>query len=161
MGVDITMSIVKDKKIIKKDIFDGRNTEWFNNLQGRGIKEEYEYLPKSDYEKQAPDTMKLEKLYDLDYYGFGCINVGDYKKWFYEYKPNYDAGWVTTYEKWKWDCKHIEPTEVYKELPKDINPADWHFIEFKIPYDCSSWLVRYLLENNIEDDAYIIYYFDC
>ena len=37
MGVDITMHIVRGKnEIIYENIFDGRNSEWFDNISGRG-----------------------------------------------------------------------------------------------------------------------------
>ena len=37
MGVDIHMFVIKDNEILKDDMFDGRNSEWFNNLSGTSI----------------------------------------------------------------------------------------------------------------------------
>ena len=36
MGMDIHMHLVKDGEYVKKNIHDGRNREWFANLQDEG-----------------------------------------------------------------------------------------------------------------------------
>ena len=46
MGVDIHMFVVKDKEVLKEDIFEGRNSQWFNNLQGSYVTDlAYDHLP--------------------------------------------------------------------------------------------------------------------
>ena len=38
---------------------------------------------------------------------------------------------------------------------------DMVWVEFNDKYDNSTWLYNYLDENNIPDDAWIVYCFDC
>lgn len=46
MGTDIHMSIVtRDGKFRHRNIFDGRNSEWFGNLQNRGWNSVYNERP--------------------------------------------------------------------------------------------------------------------
>lgn len=160
MGVDIHMNIVKNKEVIAKDIFDGRNSEWFNNLQGDGWANEYDHLPANyGFSDQTPDDIK--EYYNKDwYYGFNSVNVGKFKKWFKKYRPDLEAGWASTYDKWRMENKGYIPEDLPIALDKDMNPADMHFIEYENLYDCSRWLNDYLVENNIPDDADIIYCFD-
>jgi len=163
MGVDITMSIIKDEEVIAKDIYSGRNSEWFGNLQGEGSSREYDYFP-SKYGIPERVPAFVEKAYKGDYYyGFHYIKVGDYIDWFEEYKPDLTAGWITTYDWWAYITKHIEPEEIYMNLssiPQEKR-ADYAFHEINNPYNCSTWLYDYLNDNRIPMDAVIVYYFDC
>ena len=161
MGVDIHMNIVKNKEVIAKDIFDGRNSEWFNNLQGGGWNNEYDHLPAEyGFSDQTPDDIK--EYYNKDWcYGFNSVNVSEFKKWFEKYHPDLSAGWISTYDKWRMENKGYIPEDLPVYLGKEDNPADMYFIEYENPYDCSRWLNDYLVENNIPDDADIIYCFDC
>ena len=34
MGMDMSMFIVKDEHILADDIFEGRNSDWFRQMQG-------------------------------------------------------------------------------------------------------------------------------
>ena len=163
MGVDIHMYIVKDKEIVADDIFDGRNTEWFNNLMQRGNNDEYDYLPvKWCISPMAPDDLKEKYKKEDGYYGFHCMKVEDFMKWFNKYRPDKDAGWVTTYEKWAYENKgeYLEPSHYYP-TNEEINPRDIHFIEVINYHDCSRWLYKYIKENSIPMDADITYWFDC
>ena len=163
MGMDITMMIVKDNDYLATDIFEGRNTEWFNNMMGRGNNELYNHLPIQA--GNSPQTTKTwadyygSEDYADSYFGVTYVNVGDYKKWFEEFKPNVDAGWTTTYEAWEYKKRGIEP-ELYHYLPDDANRHDMVFMEIESKYDCSKWLYDYLLEHKIPDDADIQYCFD-
>lgn len=161
MGVDIHMMILKRNGTVVREIFDGRNSEWFDNLQNRGWSEEYDELPiKYGLPENADpvDNGRAEK--GSDYYGFHWITVGDFREWFETYRPNVDAGWVTTYEKFKYEVKHIVPEVRYALSPEDIL-ADMHFIQIVNRYDCSQWLYTYTLENRLNDEDIIYYYFDC
>jgi len=163
MGIDIHMAIVKDKKYIAEDIFDGRNSEWFANLRGESWNEVYDHLPiKYGVKDQAPKSY-IEK-YSPDWcFDFRTIKVEDYIVWFRRYNPHLIAGWVSTYNEWRINKQGYCPGEddLYQELPKDANPIDMHFIEVEKPYDCSKWLFDYIVNNKkISSDAYIIYCFD-
>lgn len=159
MGVDIhTYVITKDGKIKATDLYEGRCTEWFNNLMGRGDAREYDYLPvKSGIPKNAPAEIKED--YELDYYGFNYITVKEWRKWFKTYKPNVDAGWVRKYDKWAWETKHINPSESCQYLDEDMNPNDWEWCEFRKDYDSSEYLTKKLAKMKKND--ILIFYFDC
>ena len=162
MGADIHMSIVKNNRYLAKNIYNGRNSEWFDNLQGEGWKDEYNELPiKYGYSNQTPENYKEKYNENNYYYGFRYINVGDFKNWFIKYRPDKDAGWVTTYEKWKIENKRWVPDDVKHYLDKEDNIDDMHFIEFENPYDCSKWLYDYCIKHHISNKADIIYCFDC
>lgn len=165
MGVDIHMSIIKDKEYVAKDIYNGRNSEWFNNLQERGDAYEYDFLPIAYYncfpKEDTPEDLNIEKLQEDGYYGFRTIKVDDYVNWFEKYRPDKDAGWVTTYDKWRIENKGYVPEEVSHYLDPDDNPADMHFVVIEKKYDNAKWLYNYIMNKEINFDAYIIYYFDC
>lgn len=171
MGVDIHMALVRnDGKILIKDVYDGRNSEWFSNLQRNGLNDEYYSLPdKPGIPEFAPAFIKedYEGAPQNGYYGFAYMSFQDYAKWYEEYKPQFDAGWVSTYDKWRMEKKGYIPEDVLHYFPEDANPVDLHFIEFTNPYDPNTCVInavyKYFLEN--EEDypcqAYLIYYFDC
>ena len=165
MGVDITMSIIRGNEYIKENIFDGRNSEWFNNLEGRGWDDEYDHLL-TDYgiPDEVPNKIKdhFDNKIDYGYYDFHYITVFEFKKWFKTYRPDLKAGWVSTYDKWKWEHKHIAPKDPKHYLDEDDDLRDIHFIEYDDKYECSGWLYDYLIDNKkeIEDTDIIIYYFD-
>ena len=161
MGVDIHMYICKEKKIIAEDIFDGRNSEWFANLQNEGWDDEYSHLPNEyGFGNHAPEEIINKYSNEIGYYGFYHMNVKDFMEWFQKYQPDKDAGWVSTYDKWRMENKEYIPEELYHELPKDARIEDMHFVEFIKPYDCSKWLYYYLVNNKIDKEADIVYFFD-
>lgn len=161
MGVDIHMNVVLGKKIVAKSIFDGRNSEWFDNLQLNNYDNEYDYLNiRFGFSPQIPDDMKKEGS-DQFYYGHHYFNVGEFLSWFQKYRPDRDAGWVTTYDKWRIENKGYVPEDVQHFLYKEDNREDMHFVEFINPYDCSGWLYKYLINNNIDREADVTYWFDC
>ena len=165
MGMDIHMSIVKDGKVIAKDIFDGRNSTWFNNMMDSGNDIEYNYIPTTNgISPQAPK--EIEEEYSENYmFGRFYISVEEFKDWFDTYKPALDAGWISVYDKWVWDNKGIKPRtivndEVMRNIPEDELACNWCFVEYEKEYDCSAWLYEYLMENRIPNDADITYCFD-
>ena len=168
MGMDIHIHVIRGTEVVREDIFDGRNSEWFNNLMGRGDDDEYDYLPVSyglpDVKPEVVDGYTLSEMKENKdgYFGFRYISVKDFKKWFDAYRPDKKAGWVTTYEKWQWEKQGVEPRDPRRYLDKDDIIEDMHFIEFDKTYDCSKWLYEYIIKNSIIwDNSYIIYWFDC
>lgn len=160
MGMDCHMFICKNKEYIAKDIFTGRNREWFDNIMGGGNDELYDSLPiKWGISDEAPDTFS-EEFSDDWCFGYRSLNVKEFMDWFITKRPDIDAGWVTRYEKWLYDHKGIEPAYLKKRLDKDDIIQDMKFISVTRDYDCSRWLYCYLAENNIPDDATIQYAFD-
>ena len=161
MGIDIHMHIIdKDGKVLAKEIFDGRNSEWFSDLRGDGWNDEYYHLP--SYFGFPEGTPKEITKYDgmLGYFGFYYMVVGDFKDWFNKYRPDLKAGWASTYDKWRIEKKHYIPDELPTNLSAEDDKDNMHFVEYENIYDCSKWLYKYLEEENFPDDAYISYYFD-
>lgn len=155
------MSIFKNKECIAEDIFDGRNTTWFNNMMGRGNDEVYDSLPLG-YGISDETSEEWARLHEdpCSYFERHYINVKDFKDWFEDKRPDIDAGWVTRYEAWAYKHKGIVP-ELHRKLWENDIIEDMEFIEVTNPYDCSAWLYDYLKDNNIPDDACIQYCFDC
>ena len=162
MGTDIHMNIVKGGKFLAEDIFPGRNSTWFRNLQEEGEDPLYDDLQLVyGTSTKAPEEYRTE-IHNSDFWGFGYhhVLVKYFKEWFEKYQPHLDAGWVTKYEAWNFKTRGIEPEALYHELPKGAIPQDWEFIEITNKYDCSRWLYEYLIEHNIDDNADIDYWFD-
>lgn len=161
MGVDIHMHIYKDGEILEKDIFDGRNSAWFSNMQKEGWNNEYDYLPVHwGFPKDFPEELTNKYVHENGYYGQCHILVKDFIEWFWKYRPDLKAGWATTYEKWCYEKKGEIPEDLPIVLPADANLNDMHFIEYENVWDCSKWLVDYLPKHQIPSDAYIVYCFD-
>ena len=171
MGVDITMHIVKNGEFIKNDIFDGRNYEWFDNISGRNITDvSYEHYPANHGVIRDASVIPNEwiDLYDYCeenyYYGFRYISVKDFRDWYIKYSPHIQAGWVTKYVKFLMDYKGYQPelgVDLFHYLSEGDIIEDMVWVTYENTYDCSKWLYRYLGENCIDNDAYIVYCFDC
>ena len=163
MGMDIHMNIYKDGEPIKNNIFDGRNSEWFNNLLGDGWDDVYDSFP-TELGVSPQSNLCIEELKEKGYYfGFRYINVKVFKEWFIRNRPDIDAGWVSTYDKWFIENKkdyYIDNIEVCHNLPEDARIEDMHFIEIPNQWDCSKWLYDYLINNKVNDSADINFYFD-
>lgn len=160
MGMDMIMNIHKGKDIIAEDIFPGRNREWFCNLRGDGS-DIYDKLPlyydiPDDCPPVFKDTFEEEGSGN---YSFRWMKVDEFQNWYEKTRPDIDAGWVHTYDKWLYEKKGVKPYEVYKYLPDDVDKEDMHFIEFR-KYECGRWLYEYLVDNNIPKDAIITYWFN-
>ena len=164
MGVDIHMSVIgKDGEMKYSEIFDGRNTEWFDNITKNYHNDFYQNYPvRYELPEKVPEVIKNDHDDpDSCYYDFFHINVGDFLEWFEEARPDIDAGWVCTYDKWLYENKKIVP-ELNRWLDEDANPYDYQFIEVENPWDCSKWLYEYINEHeDITVDDFIVYYFDC
>lgn len=174
MGADIHLHIVHNNKILKKEIYKNRNSEWFDNMIGRYTTEPaYDYLP-YDYdwecEGQCPQELIDEYLKESEdgvlprwTYDERSIKVKDFLDWFIKYQPALKAGYVSKYDAWLYENKHIIPSSENLEhyLWADVKQRDFVWIEFTDPYEPSRWLFNYLKENEIPEDAWIVYCFDC
>lgn len=171
MGVDIHMTLVRnDGEVLIKNVYDGRNREWFDNLQDTNWNNEYAHLPnESGIPKFAPTFIKEDYMGapQNGYFGFRHMIFQDYVDWYEEYNPQLDAGWVSTYDKWRMEHKGYIPDDTYHYLPTDENVADFHFVEFEDPYDPNTNVIntveKYLASHKEIDryQVYLIYYFDC
>ena len=161
MGVDIHTYIVKDKKVIAKDLYEGRNSEWFQNLQhGNDYEyEKFQWYKNYDFSNQAPEEFKEKYTQSNGYYGFFYISVKDFKDWYKETSPWKKAGWASTYDAWAIKNKGYVPDYLshYKNEDEDV------FIEYIDEYEPSNVIYEYLIDkkNNIPDDADIQIFFDC
>lgn len=177
MGVDITMSIIKNKEYLGKDIFDGRDSEWFGNINDHYTDDRYADFPaqhgipqfrdfptvagtpqKTD---EVPEDMARDFCENKWYYGWHYMTVAEFKVWYDKRKPYLDAGWVTKREAWLYNICGIEPEEPQYRLYKENIPEDMVFLQIENRYEGSSWLYNYLMDNHIPNDAYIVYCFDC
>ena len=161
MGVDIHLSIIsKDGEYRCNDIYDGRDGEWFDNLCGNYSNESYQNFPRRHgIPMVAPEDLKKAEE-EGSYYNFYHVNVGEFLEWFVEARPDVDAGWVSTYDKWLYERKKVVP-ELNRFLGEEDNPYDFHFIEVENPWDSSRWLYEYILEReDITVDDFIVYFFD-
>ena len=162
MGVDIHMSIIsKDGESRCENIFDGRDTEWFDNISGNYCSEFYQNFPlRNGLPDTIPEIIKKDQE-SGDFYNFFHVNVGEFLEWFLATRPDVDAGWVCTYDKWLYEKKNIIP-ELAHWLDEEDNPYDFHFIEIENPWDTTRWLYEFITERkDITSDDYIVYYFDC
>ena len=171
MGMDMTMPIIgADGTVYTKDYNDGnRDYDWFEDLRDRGADEEYNYFPNRygvPKKLTLPDDI-ANTINNAEEYGYFDINyviVSEFKEWFEKYRPDRDAFWMSTKDKWLYENKHFyNPDRWYNIMPdeSEIPRADIQFVEIEDIYNPSKKLYDYLKENNIPDDAYIIYYFDC
>ena len=166
MGMDITLRILdKNGKFLTEDIYDGRNREWFNNMSGKYITDEaYSHLPLGYGTLDFFPNEWLEMEQDRDYFDFRYISVKEYRNWYMKYNPSYQAGWVNRYTEFLMKYKGYTPEygiDLYQELDKEDVIEDMVWVEFNAEYDNSTWLYNYLNENNIPNDAWIVYCFDC
>lgn len=160
MGRDIHMFIVKDKKVIGENIYDGRHYEWFDNLQGRGESVEYDHLyTEYGISPEAPDEFVKRYKTEDGYYGFYHILVSDFKAWFQKYNPSLKAGWVSTWEAWAIQNKNYQPEYLSRYKEKDND--DQVFISYIDEYEPSRLVYDYIMDNKIPNDAHITYFFDC
>ena len=161
MGRDIHLSILSTEgEVLKYDIFDGRNSNWFDNMSGKGWDIEYNHLNICyGFPESTPEDF-VKHYEDRSYFDRRYINVNNFCNWFEKYRPDLDAGWVSTYDKWRIEKKGYIPEEPIHYLETTDNINDMHFVEFENKYDCSKWLYNYLKDNNIPKDANIVYCFD-
>lgn len=166
------MSIVKDGEYLAKEIFDGRNSEWFNNLRQRGYSDDiYDSLPvEYGVYPKAPEEVHKDSEENY-YYDFRYIKVKDMFNWLRKMEPWIDAGWASSYEKWLYEKCGKTPEDGFPHYKPEEENEPYYFIEYEKRYDCSKWLYKYIRDRydkdkkdeykNIPEDEYLIYYFDC
>lgn len=165
MGVDIHLHIIDTNgNMIAENIFEGQNSEWFRQLQNKDYKIDFPCCP--GIPEIIPEEIKKD-YENMDYYGYNYIPINEYIEWFEENRPDKDAGWVTTYEKYLYENKKIIPNIDKKCLYSEDIVADYHFVEVVDEYNNFYWLYRKIFElcpiYTISElrDFIIIYYFDC
>lgn len=168
MGKDIHMHIVKDGVELAHDIYDGRCSEWFDNLTGHLYTEPaYQEFPSVYYWENCGCPQELYDRYTgrFDYFDHEAIQVCDFKRWYQKYQPYLKAGYVTKYDAWLYEKKNITPNVdnlehyLWNSDSEDNHIVDKVWIEFVDKYEQSICIMDYLEENNIPNDAWIIYCF--
>lgn len=166
MGMDITLRLLDENgKFLTENIYDGRDREWFNNMSGKYITDEaYGYLPKGYGTLNFFPNEWLKMEQDRDYFDFSYISVKEYRDWYIKYNPSFQAGWVKRYTEFLMKYRDYTPeygVDLYHELDTEDIIEDMVWVEFNVKYDNSTWLYNYLEENNIPNNAWIVYCFDC
>ena len=173
MGVDIHMFVIKDNEILKDDMFDGRNSEWFNNLSGTSISDPtYHELCRHSGWKNINCPEELYKEYcepqegdNICYfYGHTAIKVGDFLDWFYDYCPDKKAGYAPRYIAWLASEKNIMPSndDVRQYVSKaEIEEEDLVWFEYTDKYEPSIDIAEQINNFQCPRDAWIIFCFDC
>ena len=165
MNVNIHMHIIRDNKMVKKDIFNNskKDSDWFNNLQGKYGGNEYDHLPVC---YGVPAGFEENRCANGNYnFGHAYMTVKEFCQWFEKYRPDQDSGWVTTKQNWLIKNKNYDPELFAKpRLTATDIVDDMIFIEYANKADRSRWLEEYLTiaERNgvIKDSDIIFYYFD-
>lgn len=161
MGMDIHIHIVKNGEYVVKNIYTGRNSDWFDNMMGNGYDDCYNYLDLIfGISPQAPKNLDAKELSKKGYFDFFYVSVKNFKNWFKQYRPDISAGWVSTYDKWRIEHKGYIPEYMAYTLTKEDILEDMHFVEVTNPYDPSAFIYSFLIENDIDDNADITYWFD-
>ena len=156
MGKDSHIYIMKDGKRLSKNLYDGRNYEWFNNMAGNGNDAEYNHLPvKYGVCEEADDDFK-ELEDEKGYFDFRYIRVGDFKSWYWDYDPTAKAGYFSEYDIWRIKYKGYIPEDPPTYKTEDANI----FYSYEDPYEPSKVIFDYVTDNHISDDAYLCYCFD-
>lgn len=138
MGMDIHMRLIKKSTgfVIFDDLYDGRNSEWFNNLIGSGYGEVYDKL---FWEKGLPDCITegtdfeaYHNSRDWGAFGFQWIPAQDYVEWYEVYRPQVDAGYVTEWENWAYENGRYNPFEsgIAHYIGDSANKDHYIFREF-------------------------------
>ena len=169
MGTDIHFKIVKaDGSDMQNLEFNGRNYEWFDNLQSNHDTIYATLDRKRGIPEKSPKELlhDYENSYDYGYYGFNYLTVKEFIDWFDDMRPDIDAGWITKYDSWLYSNKGIYPSEIYRYLGDiDLNrERDCIFITLENKYDCNKWLKNELenrLKNSqIKEEDFVVFYFD-
>ena len=154
MSTDISMSIISSEgEYLKKDFIEDRNTEWFDNISENGDILYNDFPLRYGKPKNCPSDFNPNEYYESYY-----VYVGDFKRWFGRVRPDIDAGWVCTYDKWLYEEKGIYPDDMRKYITEDES-FDMHFISVWNEYEPSAKLYDLIYKNNYKDDDIIIYYF--
>ena len=165
MGVDIHMYLAREGeeiKLIMKDF--GRNSEWFANLQGDGYDNEYDRLPRNyGFSPFVDEKFKDKYTKQSGYYGFIYMTVQDFKYWYYTFRPDKKAGWVTRYEAWAYKNHKISAydLEPFKYCDPHRPPQDQIFLEYEDEYEPSKKVIEELESLGADYSDHIGFFFDC
>ena len=143
MGMDIHTYICDEDGVIKyRDIWEGRNSDFFADLSGNGYDRVYEKL---DIKFGLSECAEFEipKKEQEECFNFRHIRVGDFIKWFEVYRPDVVAGWCTKYEAWLYKNKDIAPYELNERLYEDDVIGDREFIVIEKKYDCAKDIYKF------------------
>lgn len=170
MGLDM-ICYIRDKNGVNltDNLVDFRDSTYFTEVMGQGIKVEYQVLSdKMCYDEklfakeQEEEKETREEGYSTGNFGFKAISVKDFKDWFNKYKPYHKAGYVKRYTAWLYQKKGIAPYEdnvVHYATKEEIEDEDLVFLEY-MEDDFATELytkVNELCENYIKDlrDTYL------
>ena len=166
MRKNIYIFIVGKQGVIKSSIYPGRSHVWFDQLTDEGNYLDYINLPiVFGWSPFTPENFKTRYSRDEGYYDHYHFKVKYFIEWFEKYRPDKDAGWVSTYDKWQYENKGVKPHKVYQELSEIASEPwfcekDWHFIELEKEYDFSKLLYNFIKKNKIDENADVTYCFD-
>lgn len=160
MGVYMYCDIItKGGHYVARDIVDWKDTEWFNDMQQFGFCREYELLP-VEYGIPEKCPAEMQKRYsEMGWYGFSYMTVGDFIKWFEQYKPYRKAGYVDKYIAWLYEEKDICPKDDEVDRYIDCESTRQIWIEYNDIDEKSVWLRKEIAEIGCSDDCIICYCF--
>ena len=126
--------------IVRKEDFDWHvdDSDWINNLLGKGYKPEYERLELFHDDIVPKDFYKTKLCFSLF-----LIDVEQYRTWYNLYQPFLNAGWVSRYEAWLYEKKAIVPYEdnVLKSKPSK-NSDDYVWLEYRDENNVDGFLLE-------------------
>lgn len=160
MGTDIHFFAIKKDtgEMLGRDLYEGRNYEWFDKLSGNTRETEYDYLD-SHYDLPDVCAEEIVKEYE-DCYGGRHITASEFIKWYENYKPYSDAGWVTVRDSWLYYNKGIVP-DLYHNLPDDYPVENYKFIEITNVWEPSNKIYNWICENCVfPHKVELVWFFD-
>ena len=160
MAMDIHTYICDEYGLVRyKDIWEGRNSNFFANLCGYGDNRIYENFPvKYGLSACAEDEIsKKEREHCFD---FRHTRVGDFIEWYEIYKPNVTAGWCSKFEAWLYKNKGIIPYNLTENLCEEDIIEDREFIEVNSDRDPSVYFYKFFKNHNVDEDYFLNYFFD-
>lgn len=159
MGVDIHCELYRNGKWNEIDLDGYRNSEWFRSLGGYSVIDPaYNHLPYLPFTEV--DKAREKELTPDGCYGFIMFNFRELVEWFRKYRPDFQAGWVSVYDKWMLDNKNEIPKDVYMDIPEHSHRDNWVFAEWYDEYDPMLWFLEKLKENDVDGNENILIYFD-
>ena len=165
MGMDIWIHVAdKDGNFVKEDLWDGRNSNWFNKIIHEDDEYEFVHWIYNDQADFVPDEIKKnfdDSEENFGYFGFKAVKVADLLNWYDRYRPDVDAGYIRKYDKWKWENKGIAPNNIYHYYDEDMS-NDWVWAE---GFPKEDELIKYAIidkidNNQVNPNDFVIIYFD-
>lgn len=168
MGMDIHCFLVdKDNKVVKSNLFDGRNSEMFRIMSCPYDTYEFEYrhfparyLSKDDLPEELNEEAEC-------CFGFHYATIDDILKWWHTYRPDMRGAWVSLSDAYRIGKAVDVPVDegdfdVYDNKPIE-NPDNYTFLHY-IRYTYFDWLIEFIINTeltaNNPGDYKIVYFFD-